>query len=146
MMLRLELITLSGAKLQDEVYEVILPTSEGGIAVYPQHMPLVTTIVPGVVKVRRKKTDSDDNLDIFATNGGVAEISGTTLRLLVDEATHADEIVEQEAAEALAEAKKLKEEAKDEVELERAQAMVDRQAVRLKVAELRRHRAPRVPR
>ena len=145
-MLQLELVTLAGPKLQEEVYEVILPTSEGSIAVYPHHMPLVTTVIPGVVKVRRQKADADDRLEIFATNGGVAEINGTALRLLVDEATHADEITEQEAAEALAEAKKLKEEAKDEVELERAQSMIDRQAVRLKVAELRRHRSPKVPR
>lgn len=145
-MLKLEFVTLSGSKLHDDVYEVILPTGEGGIAVYEHHMPLVTSIVPGVIKVRRNKSDSDDQLDVFATNGGIAEISGKSLRLLVDEATHADEIVEQEAAEALAEARRLKEEAKDEVELEHAQAMVDRQAVRLKVAELRRHRKPPIPR
>lgn len=142
--MKLEFITLSGPKIQNDVYEVILPTSEGDIAVYPHHEPLVVTIVPGVIAVRHKKDDSDSARDIFATNGGVAEISGDAIRLLVNEADHADEIVEQEAAEAFAAAKKLKEEAKDEIELERAEALVDRQAVRLKVAELRRHRKPRL--
>ena len=137
--MQLEFVTLAGPKLQKDVYEVILPTAEGGIAVYPHHMPLVTTVVPGIITVRHKKEDSDDDRDVFATNGGVAEISGTRIRLLVDEADHADDIVEQEAAEALAAAKKLKAEAKDEIELERAAQVIDRQAVRLKVAELRRH-------
>lgn len=142
--MKLELITLSGPKLQEDVYEVILPTGEGDIAVYPHHEPLVTTVVPGVITVRQKKEDSEAARDVFATNGGIAEISGSQIRLLVDEADHADEIVEEEAAEALAEAKKLKEEAKDELELERAESLIDRQAVRLKVAELRRHgRRPR---
>src|SRR5687767_7974414 len=141
--MQLQFITLAGPKLQKDVYEVILPTAEGDIAVYPGHMSLVTTVVPGVITVRHKKDDADDDRDVFATNGGVAEISGQAIRLLVDEADHADDIVEQTAADALAAAKKLKEEAKDEVELERAAALVDREAVRLKVAELRRHSRPK---
>lgn len=144
--MKLELITLFGPKLQKDVYEIILPTSDGDIAVYAHHEPIVTTLIPGVIAVRHKKEDADGARDIFATNGGVAEVSGDSVRLLVNEADHADEIVEKEAAEALAAAKKLKEEAKDELELERAEALVDRQAVRLKVAELRRHgrRQPRM--
>jgi F-type H+-transporting ATPase subunit epsilon len=141
--MKLELVTLSGPKLATDVYEVILPTEDGRIAIYPQHMPLVTTLASGVVSVRRQKTDSDEQVEIFATNGGVAEISGRVIRILVDEADRAEDIVEQEAAQALEAAKKLKEEAKDAVELERAEAMIDRQAVRLKVAGLRRSRKNR---
>lgn len=138
--MKLEFVTLAGPKVQQEVYEVLLPTADGTIAVYPQHMPLVTTLVPGVILVRHKKSDADDAREVFASNGGVAEISSNAIRILVDEADRAEEIVEQEAAEALAAAKKLKAEAKDELELERAEALVDRQAVRLKVAALRRGR------
>lgn len=138
--MKLELVTLSGPKLQSDVYEVILPTADGRIAVYPQHMPVVTTLTAGMVSVRHKKTDSDLQVEVFATNGGVAEISGHTIRILVDEADRADDIVESEARAALERAQKLKQEAKDEVELERAEAMIDRQAVRLQVAELRRRR------
>ncbi len=142
--MKLEFVTLAGAKLQQDIYEVILPTADGNIAVFPQHMPLVTTLVPGVITVRHKKGDADDAREVFASNGGVAEITGKAIRILVDEADHADDIVEKEAAEALAAAKKLKEEAKDEIELERAEALVDRQAVRLKVAELRRGRRAKI--
>lgn len=137
--MQLQFVTLAGPKLDKDVYEVVLPTADGNIVVYPGHMPLVTTLVPGVVTVRHKKDDSDSARDVFASNGGVAEISGTSVRILVDEADNADEIVEQQAADALAAAKKLKEEAKDEIELERAAALIDRESVRLKVAELRRH-------
>lgn len=138
--MQFEFVTLAGPKLQKDIYEVILPTADGNIAVYAQHMPLVTTVVPGVITVRHKKGDADEARDVYATNGGVAEITGKAVRLLVDEADHADDIVEKDAAEALAAAKKLKAEAKDEIELERAEALVDREFVRLKVAELRRHR------
>ncbi|MGH7196349.1 MAG: ATP synthase F1 subunit epsilon [Candidatus Saccharimonadales bacterium] len=139
-MLNLELVTLHGPKFQEEVYEVILPTADGMIAVYPHHMPLVSQLVSGVISVRRKKSDVNEQVEYFATNGGVAEIGSETVRVLVDEADHAEELVEQEEQAALERAKQLKAEAKDEVELEHATTLVDRQAVRLKVAQLRRHR------
>jgi F-type H+-transporting ATPase subunit epsilon len=140
--MKLELVTLTGLKFSDDVYEVVLPTSTGSIAVLPNHMPLVTLATPGVISVRRTRATADDDMEHFATNGGVVEVSNDFVRLLVDEADHADEIVESEAREALERAQQMKQEAKDTVSLERAQALVDRQAVRLKVAELRRrHRS-----
>ncbi len=51
---------------------------------------------------------------------------------------HADEISEAEAERAFQLAEKMKAEAKDQVSLEHAQALVDRSAVRLQVAQLRR--------
>lgn len=141
--MKLELVTLAGPKLQADVYEVVLPTAEGSIAVYPQHMPLVTTVVPGVVTVRHKRTDNDDQLEVFASHGGVAEITKDALRILVDEADSADDIVEEEVREALERARALKAEAKDTLELAHAESLIDRQAVRLKVAELRRRRPAR---
>ncbi len=138
--MKLQLITLTGLKMDDDVYEVVLPTSSGEIAVYPGHEPLVTIAVPGVLTVRRNKSDNDQSLEYFAINGGVVEIDTTKLRILVDDADSPDEIVAAEAEKALELAKKQKAEAKDQVELDKAQAMIDRSAVRLKVAGLRRHK------
>lgn len=138
--MKLELITLTGPKVQEDVYEVILPTATGDIAVLPGHMPLVTLAVPGVITVRRTKGDDEDKLEHFATNGGVIEVGNNRVRVLVDEADHADEIHEAGARQALEHAKALKERAKDKVELDQAQTLIDRQAVRLRVAELRRRR------
>lgn len=81
-------MTLTGSKLHETVYEVMLPTPDGQIAVFPGHEPLVTLAVPGVVAVRRAKDDSDDQLEYFAISGGVVEISQTKVRILVDEAEH----------------------------------------------------------
>jgi F-type H+-transporting ATPase subunit epsilon len=138
--MKLQLITLTGLKMDDDVYEVILPTAEGDIAVFPGHEPLVTIAVPGVLAVRRKKTDLDEAREFFAVNGGVAEIDTTRLRILVDDADSPDEIVAAEAEKALELAKKQKSEAKSQVELDKAQQMIDRSSVRLKVAGLRRHK------
>ncbi len=53
--MKLELVTLTGLKFQEDVYEVILPTATGTIAVFPKHMPLVSLAVPGVISVRRQR-------------------------------------------------------------------------------------------
>jgi len=138
--MKLELITLSGIKMDDNVYEVLLPTADGEIAVFPGHERLITLAVPGIISVRRHKGDHDDRMDVFATNGGVIEINAQRVRIVVDEADAADEILESEAKSALERAEKLRAEAKTQVDINEAQAMINRHAVRLKVAGLRRHK------
>lgn len=139
-MFHFKLVSISGTKFDDDVYEVVLPTLDGEIGVLKDHMPLVSVAKNGAIMIRRNARDPDYAREYFATNGGVIEVSGNALRVLVDEADHTDEIHEQEAQKALDRAQKIKSEAKDQVSLEHAQTMIDRQTVRLQVAGLRRHR------
>jgi F-type H+-transporting ATPase subunit epsilon len=139
--MNLELITLLGKKVDQDVYEVMVPTAAGEIAIFPGHEPLVTIAVPGAIAVRYKKDDADSKLDFFAVSGGVVEVSQEKVRILVDEADHGDDIIEAESKAALDRAIALRDNAKDQVELEKAHQLVDRHMVRLKVADLhRRHR------
>ncbi|MDX2776081.1 ATP synthase F1 subunit epsilon [Streptomyces caniscabiei] len=137
--MNLELVTLLGKKIDQPVYEVIIPTVDGEIAVFPGHEPLISMAVPGVIAVRYKKDDPDGELDYFAISGGVIEISQQAVRILVDEADHGDDIIESESKAALARAVEMRDNASDQIELEKAHQLVDRHSVRLKVAELRRH-------
>jgi F-type H+-transporting ATPase subunit epsilon len=136
--MNLELITLAGKKVDQEVYEVLLPTADGEIAVFPGHEPLVSIAVPGAIVVRYKKSDPESALDYFAVSGGVIEVSQQHVRVLVDEADHGDDIIEAESKAALERAIKMRDTAKNQVELEQAHQLVDRHSVRLKVAGLRR--------
>lgn len=142
-MIRLELVTLNGVKASDEVYEVLLPTQDGQIGVLPGHMPLVSVAKTGVISVRRTANDPDDSMEHFAVSGGVIEVDNNVLRILVDEADAADEINEAEAQAAFERAQKLKAQAKDQVSLDQAQSLIDRQAIRLQVAGLRRRKRMR---
>ena len=137
--MKLHLITLTGTKFADDAYEVMLPTVSGPIAVFPGHAPIVTLVKDGVISVRRQKSDQDAQLDYYALTGGIAEITSEEVKVLVDEAEHSEEINVSEAQKALERAQALKTAAKDEVELEKAQLLIDRQSVRLQVAGLRRH-------
>ena len=136
--MNLELVTLLGKKVDQEAYEVILPTADGEIAVFPDHEPLVTIAVPGAIAVRYKKGDPDSKLEFFAISGGVVEISHEKVRILVDEADSGEDIIEAESKAALDRALAMRDSAKDQVELEKAHQLVDRHSVRLKVADLRR--------
>jgi F-type H+-transporting ATPase subunit epsilon len=137
-MIHFELITLTGVKLSENVYEVKLPTPQGQIAVYKNHAPLVSIATTGIITVRKKDNTPDDLQDNYAIDSGVIEIANDTVRVLVDEADKDTEVSAKEAQEALERAKRLRAEAKDQVSLDKAQSMVDRQATRLKIAELRR--------
>lgn len=139
-MIRFQLVSLTGNKFDEDVYEVTIPTLEGEIGVLDHHMPLITVAKTGVVAVRRQARDSDDQREFFAINGGAVEIIDNRLRILVDDADHADDINDAEVEAAMARAKQMKAEATDEVSLERAQTMVDRQAVRLQVSGLKRRK------
>ncbi|HSX35133.1 MAG TPA: ATP synthase F1 subunit epsilon [Candidatus Saccharimonadales bacterium] len=136
--MNLELVTLDGVKFKAEAYSVILPTAAGEITVLPGHEPLLSQLVPGVIIIRRSKTEADYHLEHFATYGGVLEISSKGVRVLVDEATHGDEINLAEAQKAHDEALRLAKDAKNQVELDRAQTLLARHGVRVEVAELRR--------
>jgi len=139
-MISFELVTLSGVKSRGLVHEVMLPTMDGQIAVFEHHAPLVSLAIPGEVRIRREAKHPDNMLESYAITGGVIEIANNTVRLLVDEADHQKDIDEARAQKAFENAKELLKNAKDKVSLDKAQALLDRQAVRLNVARLRRRR------
>jgi F-type H+-transporting ATPase subunit epsilon len=137
-MFRFQLVALTGIKYDDEVYEVVLPTMDGEIGVLTDHMPLVSVATDGAIMVRRNKSDPDRQREYFAISGGAIDVTNNILRVLVDEADHADDINQAEAEAAHERAVKMKAEAKDQVSLEHAQALVDRTSSRLQVAGLKR--------
>lgn len=138
--IRLQLVTLGGTALDEEVFEVSLPTPQGYIGVFPGHMPLVSLASHGVIKVRKKESDPETLTDYYATNGGIIEITDNVVRVLVDEADSAESISENEAEKALERAKDLLKNATNTVELQKAQELIDRTQVRIQVAGLRRHK------
>lgn len=142
--LKLKLITLLGEKMNDEVYEVVLPTKSGEITVLPNHETLVTLLETGAMAVRREKLDPNSKVELFALSGGVVEITKGEVVILADEAESDHEISEAEAKAAYDRAVQASKEVKDQIELEDAKRLVSHQAARLKVAELGRRYKGRI--
>src|SRR5579863_8319990 len=116
-MIHFQLVTLTGIKFDQDVYEVILPTLDGQIGVLTDHMPLISAATAGIISVRKSPKDPDSAMEHFATFGGVVEVVNNRLRVLVDEADHGESISEAEAQAALERAEKLKAEAQDQASL-----------------------------
>ncbi len=136
--MRFELLTLTGSKYDGEVAEVSLATASGQIGILPHHEPLTAVAVAGPVVVRPRS----GRAELFATFGGLLEVNADGVRLLADEAEHADDLIESEIQAALKKAEELKAKAKDKHALHRAEELIDRHEVRLEVARMkRRHRS-----
>jgi F-type H+-transporting ATPase subunit epsilon len=93
--LRLEIVTPEGIAYSEDVEMVTLPGVAGEMGVYPQHVPLMTQMVPGELIVHK------DGRDVFiATGEGLIEVTATRVAVLTDLAVAADRIDEARAEEA----------------------------------------------
>jgi F-type H+-transporting ATPase subunit epsilon len=137
-MIHFELVSVNDTKFDGDVYEVLIPTQDGTIAVLEDHMPLISAAQPGVISVRKKATDRDDAMEHFAINGGVMEVDGKNLRFIADDITAAEEISEKEAEAALARAEELVSKAGNQTALSEAQRMLHHSRAQLNVARLKR--------
>ena len=137
-MIHFQLISATGVKFDDEAYEVLVPTKDGVVAVFEDHMPLISAGVPGVLSVRKKAEDSDQELEDFAVYGGVLQADGKTARFVTEDVTAADEVSEQESREALERAQKLVSAAGTREDLREAQSVMPHHEVRLNLARLKR--------
>ena len=93
--LKLEIVTPDPKPFSDDVEMVTLPGVEGEMGIYPQHVPLMTQIVPGEIAVRKGGQDS-----FLAVGEGFVEITGERVAILTDMAIKAEDIDEAKAEEA----------------------------------------------
>ena len=121
-----------------DVYEAVIPTKDGDIAVYQDHAPLLSVAAPGVVAIRKDKATKDNDREFMAIYGGTVEVLNNTIQVLVDEVDTEKDVSEAEAEKALKRAQELKQKAKDTVSLGEAQKLIDRSAVRLQLAGLKK--------
>lgn len=142
-MIRLRLITLEGVRFDDDIYEVMLPTRAGDIAVNGGHTSLLSVAAPGLVAIRKDKTTKDADREFVAIYGGTIEVLNNVITVLVDDVDDTSEVNEAEAKKAYERALEMKSKAKDDVSLQEAQQMIDRSHVRLKLAGLKRHHKKR---
>lgn len=137
-MVKFQLISAGGVRFDDDVYEVLAPTKAGVVAIFRDHMPLLSAVAPGVLSIRRRAGDSERSMEHFAVFGGVVEVDGKTARLVTDDVTTPDELSEHDAQEALKRAEQMVKNAGTRAAIEEAQHLLQRSAVRLEVAKLKR--------
>jgi F-type H+-transporting ATPase subunit epsilon len=132
--LKLEIVTPDAKTYSEDVEMVTLPGVEGEMGIYPQHVPLLTQIVPGEIIVRKDGHDS-----ALAVGEGFVEITGDHVSIMADMAIMAENIDEAKAEEARQRAEaRLSEKLSDE-EAAMANAALAHSLAQLK-AKRRQHR------
>lgn len=135
MPLTLEIVTPEAKVYSDTIDSVVIPTVEGEIGVLPGHIPLLTQVEHGELRVAKGSTTQ-----FLAISGGFAQIEGDKVRVLAENAITEEKIDENAIEAAMKRAEKELAEAKhlDPQQLEHLQGLVRYAGVQLAVKRRRR--------
>lgn len=131
--LKLEIVTPEAVAYSETVDMVVLPGAAGEMGVLAGHEPLMTTVVPGELRVIRGSEET-----VLAVGSGFAEVTGETVRVLADMALRADQIDEAAAIEARKRAEQRLAEKLSDEEIAIVEASLQKALIQIEVK--RRHR------
>ena len=94
MPLTLEIVTPEARVYSDTIDSVVIPTTDGEIGVLPGHIPLLTQVDHGELRVTKGATTL-----LLAVSGGFAQIIADKISVLAESAIQEDKI-DEHAAEA----------------------------------------------
>lgn len=136
-----EITTPENVVYSDEVDEVVLPTASGEIGILPNHIPLVSLLIAGELRITKGKETT-----YLAVSGGFIEVQPGKVVVLADTAERAEDIDEKRAEEARKRAQELAEEKHvDATQFAALTAKMEKELARLRVVRRRRRTVHRPP-
>ena len=114
---------------------VALPGENGELGILPRHTPLITRIRPGAVRIER--ADNGEEEFVFVA-GGILEVQPGTVTVLADTAIRGKDLDEAKANEAKRQAEDALRNAKNDIDLAKAQSEVANLAAQ--IAAIRKFR------
>jgi len=128
--LRLEIVTAERQIFAEDVDMVIAPGIEGELGILPHHAPLLTTLKPGELRIRKSGEEI-----LMAVTGGFMEVLPDRVTILADAAERAEEIDLARAEAARQRAQQRVAGQAVEIDRTRAMAAMARATARLRVAQ-----------
>lgn len=141
MNIKLKIATPEKIVYENDILQVSIPTMDGEITVLPHHIPLVSVLKAGELRIIDKEGEH-----LMAVSGGFLEVRGNSeLVILADNAERADiiDIDRAEEARKRAEEQMAKAKSGENVDYARLQAIIDREMNRIKVGK--KYRSFRTP-
>ncbi len=131
--LKFKIVTPESVVYEDEIFQVTIPTMEGEITVLPMHIPIISVLQAGELKIKDK-----DGEHPIAVAGGFLEVRGNSeIIILADNAERAGDIDLDRAEAARKRAQEQLEKAGKEsnVDFAKLQAVIDREMNRIRVGK-----------
>jgi len=136
MKIKFKIVTPERIVYEDEIDQITLPTKVGEITILPNHIPLVSSLRPGEVLIKKDKHEVP-----MAISGGFAEFNDNQLIILADTAERVEEIDEKRADEARQRVKELleKRQEQENIDFTALATKLEKELARLKVAKKYKH-------
>ena len=112
--LHIDVVSAEESIYSGEAEFVVLPGESGELGIYPRHVPLITRIKPGAVRI---KPAGGGEEELIFVQGGILEVQPRVITVLADTAIRGADLDEAKANEALQKAEDAKRNAKDKQEL-----------------------------
>ena len=128
-----KIVTPEKIVYQNEILQVSIPTMSGEITVLPNHIPLVSVLKAGELKIKDK--DGEHNM---AVSGGFLEVRGNNEIIIL--ADHAERVADIDIAKAEEAKQRAEEQMKNiknvqDVDYAKLQAVIDREVNKMRVAK-----------
>jgi len=135
MALTLEIVTPEARVYSDTVETVVIPTVEGEIGILPGHIPLLTQVGAGELRVVK-----NGKTELLAVGNGFAEIDGDKVSILAESAITEEKIDVDAAEKAMQRAQEALrgKDSLDAAEVERFESIVRSAVVQLDLKRRRR--------
>jgi len=141
-MLKFKIVTSEKVIYENEISQVSIPTMSGEVTILTNHIPLVSVLKAGELKIKDK-----DGEHIIAIAGGFLEVKGNNeIVILADHAERVEEIDIALAEEARKRAEEQMKTAKstEDIDFAKLQAIIDKEMNKIRVARKYRNLPPNI--
>ena len=120
--IHVDVVSAEESIFSGEAKFVALPGESGELGILPRHTPLITRIKPGAVRIQRANPDGSSGEEEFIfVAGGILEVQPGTVTVLADTAIRGHDLDEAKANEAKKLAEEAMRNAKNDIDLAKAQ-------------------------
>lgn len=132
--IRVDVVSAEASIFSGEAKFVALPGEAGELGILPGHIPLITRIKPGAVRI--EKADGGEEFVFVA--GGILEVQPNHITVLSDTAIRGKDLDEAKASDARKQAEEALKNAKSDIDL--AKATSELAVMAAQIAALRKYR------
>jgi len=117
--IHIDVVSAEESIYSGEAEFVVLPGEAGELGIYPRHVPLITRIKPGTVRI---KPAGGGEEELIFVQGGILEVQPKVITVLADTAIRGHDLDEAKASEALRQTQEAMTKAQDKQEIATLQA------------------------